>query len=181
MTGDEMVRWHHWCNRHELGQTPADGGGRGGLVYCRPWGHEKLDMTWQLKNITGTMWGFFCIPYLILPVSWGIFLMRYIYVHFSDEKTQDQKICNIIYLTIEQRELSNSRAQSFITNAFQVLPFLLPLFLTGIKIQPFIEHLFHVNQWCTVLTCKTSVNPHNCHVHGINIFNSDHHKNWGLS
>ena len=24
---DEMVRWHHQCNGHELGQAPGDGGG----------------------------------------------------------------------------------------------------------------------------------------------------------
>ena len=29
MTEDEMVGWHHRCNRHELGQIPRDGGGQG--------------------------------------------------------------------------------------------------------------------------------------------------------
>ena len=32
MTEDEMVGWHHWFNGHELGQTPGDGEGQGGLV-----------------------------------------------------------------------------------------------------------------------------------------------------
>ena len=27
-TEDEMVGWHHWCNGHELGQTPGDGENR---------------------------------------------------------------------------------------------------------------------------------------------------------
>ena len=29
-TEDEMVGWYHLCNGHELGQTPGDGGGKGG-------------------------------------------------------------------------------------------------------------------------------------------------------
>ena len=29
--GDEMAGWHHWCNGHELGQTPRDGEGEEGL------------------------------------------------------------------------------------------------------------------------------------------------------
>ena len=28
---DEMAGWHHWCNEHELGQTPQDGEGEEGL------------------------------------------------------------------------------------------------------------------------------------------------------
>ena len=27
----------HQCNEHELGQTPGDGEGQGGLVCCNPW------------------------------------------------------------------------------------------------------------------------------------------------
>ena len=46
MTEDEMVGWYHQCNGHELGQTPGDGEGQGGLAYCSPRGLEELDMTW---------------------------------------------------------------------------------------------------------------------------------------
>ena len=42
---DEMVGWHHWCNRHELGLTPGDGEGQGGLVWSSPWGHKESDTT----------------------------------------------------------------------------------------------------------------------------------------
>ena len=45
-TEDETVGWHHQCNGHELGQTPGDGEGQGGLAYCSPWGLEELDITW---------------------------------------------------------------------------------------------------------------------------------------
>ena len=31
--------------RHELGQTPGDGEGQGGLAFCSTWGHKELDTT----------------------------------------------------------------------------------------------------------------------------------------
>ena len=34
---DEMVGQHHWCNEHDLGQTPGDGERRGGLACYNPW------------------------------------------------------------------------------------------------------------------------------------------------
>ena len=40
-----MVRWHHGCNEDELGPTPGDGEGQGGLVSCGPWGRKESDMT----------------------------------------------------------------------------------------------------------------------------------------
>ena len=40
---DEMVRWHHWLNRHECEQTLWDGGGHGSLALGCPWGHKELD------------------------------------------------------------------------------------------------------------------------------------------
>ena len=45
---NEMAGQHHWCN--ELGQTPEDGEGQGGLVCCSSWGHKESDMTGQLNN-----------------------------------------------------------------------------------------------------------------------------------
>ena len=36
---------HHQRNEHELGQTPGDGEGQGGLVCCSPWGRKKSDNT----------------------------------------------------------------------------------------------------------------------------------------
>ena len=33
---DEMAGCHHRCNEHELGQTPWDGEGQGGLACCSP-------------------------------------------------------------------------------------------------------------------------------------------------
>ena len=45
-----MAEWHHQCNGHELGQTPGDGEGQGGLACCSPWGHKELDMTAWLNN-----------------------------------------------------------------------------------------------------------------------------------
>ena len=38
-----MVGRHHPFNGHELGQTPGDGEGQGGLARCSLWGHRELD------------------------------------------------------------------------------------------------------------------------------------------
>ena len=38
VTEDEMVGWHHQFNVFELGQTPGDGEGEGGLACCSLWG-----------------------------------------------------------------------------------------------------------------------------------------------
>ena len=32
-------------NGHELGQTPGDSEGQGGLACCSPQGHKEVDMT----------------------------------------------------------------------------------------------------------------------------------------
>ena len=42
---DEMARWDHRCNEHELGQTLGDGKGQGGLACCSPWDCKASDMT----------------------------------------------------------------------------------------------------------------------------------------
>ena len=33
-----------------LGQTPGEGEGQGGLACCGPWGHKQLDMSERLNN-----------------------------------------------------------------------------------------------------------------------------------
>ena len=47
---DEMTEWHHWYSGHELGQTPGDDEGQGGLACCNPQGHKQSDMTRRLSN-----------------------------------------------------------------------------------------------------------------------------------
>ena len=44
-----MAGWYHRSNGHELGQTPGDGEGQGGLTCCSPWVSES-DMTRRLNN-----------------------------------------------------------------------------------------------------------------------------------
>ena len=44
-TEDEMVGQHHQFNEHELGQTPGDSEGQGGLVRYSSWGYKESDMT----------------------------------------------------------------------------------------------------------------------------------------
>ena len=47
---DGMTGWHHWCNRHELGQALRDGEAQGGLACYSPFGSKESDMTAQTKN-----------------------------------------------------------------------------------------------------------------------------------
>ena len=42
--------WLHQCNKHELGQTPGDGKGQGGLAWCSPWGCKESFIIGQLNN-----------------------------------------------------------------------------------------------------------------------------------
>ena len=44
------VRWHHWFNEHELGQTTGGGEGQGSLACCSPWGHKESGTTWRPNN-----------------------------------------------------------------------------------------------------------------------------------
>ena len=48
-SGDEMAGRHHWCNEHELGQTPGDGEGQGGLACWSPWGH-RVEHDWMSQQ-----------------------------------------------------------------------------------------------------------------------------------
>ena len=49
MIEDEMVGWPRHFNGHELGQTPVDGEGQGGLACCSSWGCKESDTTEQLN------------------------------------------------------------------------------------------------------------------------------------
>ena len=49
-TEDEMVGWHHWFNGYELGWTPGNGEGQGGLVCCHSRGRKESDVTEWLNN-----------------------------------------------------------------------------------------------------------------------------------
>jgi len=45
-----MAGWHPQCHGYEVGQTPGDGEGHGGLACCSPWGHEESDTAGRLNN-----------------------------------------------------------------------------------------------------------------------------------
>ena len=47
---DEMAGQYHRCNEYELGQTPGDVEGQGGLACCSPWSWKELDMAAWLNN-----------------------------------------------------------------------------------------------------------------------------------
>ena len=42
-----MAGWHHRCNGHELGQTPEDGEGQGGLHST---GSQRVGHNWETKQ-----------------------------------------------------------------------------------------------------------------------------------
>ena len=52
MSEDEMAKWHHRCNGHELRQTLWDGEGQGSLGCCSPWGCKELDKTGRWTTTT---------------------------------------------------------------------------------------------------------------------------------
>ena len=51
---DEMVRQHHWLNRHEFEQTLGDGEGQGSLAWCSPRGC-RVRHDWETKQVLLTM------------------------------------------------------------------------------------------------------------------------------
>ena len=50
VTGDEMIREHHWLSGLKFEQIPGDGEGQGRLVGCSPRGCKESDMTERLNN-----------------------------------------------------------------------------------------------------------------------------------
>ena len=52
----EKVGWHHWCNGHELGQTPGDGEGQGGLACCSHGVHSRMYPmgSWRVRHNLAT-------------------------------------------------------------------------------------------------------------------------------
>ena len=55
----KMVQWHHWCNGHEVGQTPGDGEEQGGLAYYNLWSPEESDMigNWTTRTLVSIFMG----------------------------------------------------------------------------------------------------------------------------
>ena len=64
-----MAGWHHWCNGHELGQTPGDAEGQGGLACCSPWGCKELDMTEWLNNNKSNTQYFSYFPCFVCSIA----------------------------------------------------------------------------------------------------------------
>ena len=65
-----MAGRHHRCNEHELGKTPGDVDGQGGLVCCSPWDCRELDTIGRLNDNSLTQ----CVCVLsrsVVSDSWG--------------------------------------------------------------------------------------------------------------
>ena len=57
MIEDEMVRWHHQLDGHELEQALRVGDGQGSLVCCHPWGPKRVRHNWEIElNWTEGPW-----------------------------------------------------------------------------------------------------------------------------
>ena len=85
---DEMAGWHHRCNGHELGQTPGDAEGQGGLACCSPWGRKELDTMGQLNNsnivvIISDLWFCLWLFYLTLCPVHLYFVLCSFYHQFN--------------------------------------------------------------------------------------------------
>ena len=50
MTEDEMVGCYHQLDGQEIGQTPGDSEGQGGLACCSPGGCKESDTTERLNK-----------------------------------------------------------------------------------------------------------------------------------
>ena len=64
---DEMAGWHHWCNGHELGQTPGMARDREawhatvhGVAKSQTWrwlnNNNKNNFFWKVLNVRGSHW-----------------------------------------------------------------------------------------------------------------------------
>ena len=74
-----MVGWHHRFSGHELGQTPGDGEGQGGLACCSPWDGKESHMPGQLNNsnrnrnvILNNQLFFILLLYIVSKTSLGV-------------------------------------------------------------------------------------------------------------
>ena len=57
VTVDQVVGWQHrYSMDMNLGKTPRDGEGLGGLASCSPWGHKESDTTWHLSKDKKVIW-----------------------------------------------------------------------------------------------------------------------------
>ena len=48
-TEDETVGWHHRLNGHEVGQALGVGEWKGSLVFCNPWGSQRVRHDWATE------------------------------------------------------------------------------------------------------------------------------------
>ena len=117
---DEMARWHHWCNGHELGQTLGDGEGQRGLACCSPWGHKESDMTGRLNNNSKTFIQWFLPMHTEIPRR-ILFIMTFFCFCFqveqkdvsldNCEKNLDK--CITTYNNYQETHSGNKQGQMF--------------------------------------------------------------------
>ena len=70
-TEDEMAGWHHRLHEHESEQSLGDGGGRGSVACCGPWGRKESDTTELLSSNNGDTYCFAASSSAALSEAWG--------------------------------------------------------------------------------------------------------------
>ena len=50
MTEGKMVGWHHQLNGHKFEQAPGDSEKQGSLLYCSPWGLQRVGHDWATEQ-----------------------------------------------------------------------------------------------------------------------------------
>ena len=84
MTEEKELRWHHQLSRHPIEQTLGDSERQGSLQCFSPWGYKASEMTDQLKNNCGNIYGR------------GAFSQSLQHFH-NLEISSKQKLCTCIY------------------------------------------------------------------------------------
>ena len=82
-----------------LGQTPGDGEGPGGLACCSPWSHKELDTTQQLNN-SGSQSGY-------IRINWSAFKIKTPGPTFNDSESVNLKTENGLFLFINKKKKEN--------------------------------------------------------------------------
>ena len=99
--GQQMTRRLDGINGQEHGQTPGVGERQGNLACCSPWCHEKLDMTWQLKNANESHFLNLSIDLYSTFCLWYPFPLKTMHAHArARTHTPHLRVCILRYLLV---------------------------------------------------------------------------------
>ena len=68
-----MIGWTQQFNEHELGPTPHNGEGQGGLECCSQWSHKELQESQRIPRLTNLVTNqqqqYLCKLFMIIKAS----------------------------------------------------------------------------------------------------------------